>query len=133
MDRIPIFSGSSFEGQAGYARAVAVKHADFTEVFVSGCTGFDYAGMTIEDDVEAQARQCFVNIAAALKPVGAGLEHVVRARYYLTRVEDFARVAPIFLAHFGDAPPAATALVCGLIDPRMRIEIEVDARVARLP
>jgi enamine deaminase RidA (YjgF/YER057c/UK114 family) len=133
MDRIAISSGSSFESQAGYARAVTIKHESFVEVFVSGCTGFDYATMTIAPDVEAQTRQAFANIAAALSQAGAGLEHVVRARYYLTRAEDFPLIAPILGEHFRPAPPAATALICGLIDPRMKIEIEVDARMARLP
>lgn len=119
-----ISSGSLFEKLAGYSRAVV----DGDWIFVSGTTGFDYAAMTIEPDVVAQARQCFRNIAAALAEAGSGLDEVVRAHYYLTDAGDFERVAPVFGEHFATARPAATAVVCGLVDPRMKIEIEVTAR-----
>ena len=131
MLRSSISSGSTFEDLAGYARAAVVEFDAHAEVFVSGCTGFDYATMTIADDVEAQTRQCFVNIAAALEKAGGDLSHMVRIRYYLTEAADFAKVAPIFGEHCRAARPAATALICGLIDPAMKIEIEVDARIPR--
>jgi len=126
-----ISSGSAFEGVAGYSRAFVVDHGSHAEVFVSGCTGFDYASMTISDDVRDQTRQCFVNIASALAEAGADLSHIVRVRYYLTDVADWDRVAPVFGEALGEVRPAATALVCGLVDPRMKIEIEVDARAPR--
>jgi enamine deaminase RidA (YjgF/YER057c/UK114 family) len=97
-------------------------------VHVSGTTGFDYAAMTIDPDAEQQARQCFRNIAAALGQAGCTLDDVVRVRYFLVDAALFDRLAPVFGEHFARARPAATALVCGLIDPRMKIEIEVTAR-----
>lgn len=119
-----ISSGSSFEAIAGYSRAVV----DGDLVYVSGTTGFDYAAMTIENDIVAQAHQCFRNIAAALGATDCTLDDVVRVRYYLTDVTSFEQLAPIFGEYFARARPAATAIVCGLVDARMKIEIEVTAR-----
>lgn len=123
MERRLISSGSSFEAVAGYSRAVV--EGDY--VHVSGTTGFDYAAMTIDPDPVAQCRQCFRNIAAALEQAGCTLDDVMRVHYYLTDAALFERLAPIFGEVFARARPAATALVCGLIDPRMAIEIEVTA------
>ncbi|MFN3565156.1 MAG: RidA family protein [Burkholderiaceae bacterium] len=122
-----ISSGSTFESVAGYSRAVA----DGDTVHVAGTTGFDYAQMRIDDDPVAQCRQCFRNIAAALAEAGCTLDDVVRVRYYLTDAALFELLAPVFGEHLGRARPAATAIVCGLVDSRMRIEIEVTARLAR--
>ena len=124
MTRRLISSGSAFEAQIGYSRAVV----DGEWVFVSGTTGFDYAAMTIDPDVVAQAEQCLANIAAALAEAGCGLEDVVRVRYMLPRVEDFESCWPVLRRAFGQVRPAATMIACGLSDPRMRIEIEVTAR-----
>ena len=124
MDRKLISSGSSFERLAGYSRAVV----DGKWVFVSGTTGFDYAAGTISDDVVEQTHQTFRNIRAALREADAALEHVVRVRVYLADAADFARVAPILGEYFADIRPANTTVVCPLIDPRMKIEIEVTAR-----
>lgn len=118
-----ISSGSSFEAVAGYSRAVV----DDRYVHVSGTTGFDYATMTIDDDVVAQVHRCFANIGAALADAGTSLDRVVRVRYLLVDAADFTRVAPIFGQYFATARPAATAMVVGLVDPRMKIEIEVTA------
>ena len=123
-ERRLISSGSSFEAVAGYSRAVI--EGDY--VHVSGTTGFDYAAMTIDPDPEAQTRQCFRNIAAALEQAGCSLDDVVRVRYFIVDAALFDRLAPIFGEHFATARPAATALVCGLVDTRMKIEIEVTAR-----
>ncbi|MDR3509368.1 MAG: RidA family protein [Caulobacteraceae bacterium] len=131
MDIRRISSGSAFETVAGYSRAVVVEHGAHAEVFVSGCTGFDYSNMTITDDVAEQARQCFVNIALALKEAGGDLSHVVRVRYYFPDSADWDRLAPVFGEVLGAVRPAATALVCGLVDVRMKIEIEADARIPR--
>ncbi|MGL4576455.1 MAG: RidA family protein [Burkholderiaceae bacterium] len=120
-----ISSGSTFESLAGYSRAV-VEHG---LVHVSGTTGFDYAAMTISDDVVAQTHQCFANISAALKQAGASLDDVVRVHYLLTDARDFNTLAPIFGEYFKKARPAATAMIVGLVDPRMQIEIEVTARI----
>jgi 2-iminobutanoate/2-iminopropanoate deaminase len=124
MPRKLISSGSSFERTTGYSRAVV----DGEWVFVSGTTGFDYRTMTIEPGVVAQARQAFRNIEMALAEAGAGLADVVRVHYYLPRAEDWPEAMPVLGEVFGNIRPAATALICGLVDPRMRIEIEVTAR-----
>jgi enamine deaminase RidA (YjgF/YER057c/UK114 family) len=124
MGRKRISSGSSFEAVAGYSRAIV----DGDTVYVAGTTGFDYATMRIDDDPVAQCRQCFRNIAAALAEAGCTLDDVVRVRYYLTEVRLFETLAPIFGEHFARARPAATAIVCGLVDARMKLEIEVTAR-----
>jgi enamine deaminase RidA (YjgF/YER057c/UK114 family) len=123
-DRRLISSGSSFEAVAGYSRAVI--EGDY--VHVAGTTGFDYAAMTIDSDLVAQTHQCFRNIAAALGEAGCSLDDVVRVRYYLTEAAAFERVAPVCGQYFKVARPAATAIVCGLVDARMKIEIEVTAR-----
>ncbi len=127
-----ISSGSAFESLAGYSRAIV----DDEYIHVSGTTGFDYAAMTIADDLVAQTHQCFANIAAALHEAGASFDDVVRARYLLVHADDFETVAPIFGQYFAVARPAATAMIVGLVDARMKIEIEVTARLRpphRLP
>jgi enamine deaminase RidA (YjgF/YER057c/UK114 family) len=122
--RRSIVSGSTFEERIGYARAVV----DGDWVHVSGTTGFDYPTMTIADDVVAQARQCLANIGAALTEAGAEFADVVRVRYLLPDRDDFEPCWPVLRECFGEVRPAATMQVCGLADPRMRIEIEVTAR-----
>ena len=124
MTRRLISSGSTFEAQAAYSRAVV----DGDWIFVSGTTGFDYATMTLADGVVAQAEQCFANIAAALQQAGASLADVVRVTYLLPKVADFEACWPVLRKHFGDVRPAATMLSAALIDPRILIEIEVTAR-----
>jgi enamine deaminase RidA (YjgF/YER057c/UK114 family) len=119
-----ISSGSTFETLAGYSRAVV----DGDDVYVSGTTGFDYATMTIDEDPVVQTRRCFGNIAIALAEAGCTLDDVVRVRYLLTDAAFFEPLAPIFGEYLGTARPAATAIVVGLVDPRMKIEIEVTAR-----
>jgi reactive intermediate/imine deaminase len=123
-DRRLISSGSAFEAVAGYSRAVI----DGDTVYVAGTTGFDYSTMTIDADPVAQTHQCFRNVTAALSQAGCTLDDVVRVRYFLTDGGLFERVAPVFGRYFATARPAATAIVCGLVDPRMQIEIEVTAR-----
>ncbi len=97
-------------------------------MFVSGTTGFDCATMTIVDDAATQARQALANIAAALAHAGAGLADVVRVRYILPDRADFEPCWPALREAFGASPPAATMIMAGLYDPRMRLEIEVTAR-----
>lgn len=124
MTRTLISSGSSFEAQIGYSRAVVV--GDW--VFVSGTTGFDYATMKIADGVVAQAEQCLRNIETALAQAGAGLRDVVRVTYMLPDAAEFPACWPVLRRYFGEIRPAATMIAVGLADPRMRIEIEVTAR-----
>jgi enamine deaminase RidA (YjgF/YER057c/UK114 family) len=123
MNRQWITSGSTFEAQIGYSRAVVV--GDW--VFVSGTTGFDYATMTISDDVVTQAEQCLQNIAKALAEAGCTLDDVVRVNYVLPDGADFEPCWPVLRQHFGKAKPAAMVITAGLLDPRMKIEIEVTA------
>jgi len=123
-----ISSGSRFEAAAGYSRAVV----DGEWIFVAGTTGFDYAAMTIAEDPAEQARQVFRNIEKALGEAGAGLADIVRVRYYVPNIGDWPTIAPVLGEVLGTIRPAATALVCGLVDPRMKIEIEVTARRRQL-
>ena len=124
MARRLISSGSAFEAEIGYSRAVV----DGDWVFVSGTTGFDYSAMTIVDDVAGQCEQCLANIAAALAQAGAGLADVVRVHYVLPDRADFPACWPVLKKHFGEVRPAAMMIQAGLLDPRMKIEIEVTAR-----
>lgn len=123
MTRQLISSGSTFEAEIGYSRAVRQD----PWVFVSGTTGFDYATMTIADSVEAQAEQCLINIAAALKAADATLQDVVRVTYVLPDAADFPKCWPVLQKYLGNVRPAAMMISAGLADPRMRIEIEVTA------
>jgi enamine deaminase RidA (YjgF/YER057c/UK114 family) len=118
-----ISSGSTFEADIGYSRAVVA--GDW--VFVSGTTGFDYARMTIADDIAAQTEQCFANIAAALGAAGSSLADVVRVHYIVPEAGSFPQCWPVLRRHFGDIRPAATMFEAKLADPRMKIEIEVTA------
>lgn len=123
MTRRLISSGSTFEADIGYSRAVV----DGEWVFVSGTTGFDYGTMAIPEGVAAQAEQCLKNIEAALREAGAGMADVVRVTYVLPRAEDFPETWPVLKKYFGEVRPAAMMISAGLADPRMKIEIEVTA------
>ena len=123
MNRYLISSGSVFEEQMGYSRAVV----DGNWVFVSGTTGFDYATMTISDNVAEQAEQCLKNIQSALQEANASLEDVVRVMYILPDAKDFPACWPILRQYFGTIRPAATMIAAGLADPKMKIEIQVTA------
>jgi len=123
MTRKLISSGSTFENDIGYSRAVVA--GDW--VFVSGCTGYDYARMTMSDDLLEQAEQCFRNIESALKQAGASLKDVVRVTYILPDASQFQKCWPVLRKHFGDIRPACTMISAGLAQPSMKIEIEVTA------
>jgi enamine deaminase RidA (YjgF/YER057c/UK114 family) len=127
MARRLISSGSTFEKSIGYSRAVV----DGDWVFVSGTTGFDYSNMTIQDDAVAQCEQALKNIAAALKQADSGFSDVVRVHYLMTSAADFERCWPAMGKAFGEVRPAATMMVVGLADSRMKIEIEVTALVRK--
>ena len=123
MSRQLISSGSTFEQEIGYSRAVV--EGDW--ILVSGTTGFDYSRMIISDDLLEQAEQCFKNIEAALNEAGSSLRDIVRVTYVLPVAEDFPKCWPIFRKYLGETRPAAMMISAGLSDPRMRIEIQVTA------
>jgi len=125
MSRRLISSGSTFEAEIGYSRAVV----DGNWVFVSGTTGFDYRTMTIPEGLSEQTEQCLRNIQAALSEAGATLADVVRVTYVLPKAEEFRECWPVLRRYFGEIRPAAMMISAGLADPRMRIEIEVTARI----
>jgi enamine deaminase RidA (YjgF/YER057c/UK114 family) len=118
-----ISTGSPFEENVAYSRAVV----DGRWVFVAGTTGFDYAAMTISDDVVEQAEQCFCNLQAVLEQAGSSLKDVVRVLYILPDRKDFEPIWPVLRKYFGDIRPTNTVIFAGLADPRMRVEIEVTA------
>jgi enamine deaminase RidA (YjgF/YER057c/UK114 family) len=124
MARRLISSGSTFEKEIGYSRAVV----DGEWVFVSGTTGFDYKSMTISNDIAEQAEQCLRNIQAALTEAGANLRDVVRANYVVPDASEFRECWPVLRKYFGEIRPASMMISAGLADPRIRIEIEVTAR-----
>jgi enamine deaminase RidA (YjgF/YER057c/UK114 family) len=124
MTRQLISSGSQFEHDIGYSRAVV----DGEWVFVSGTTGFDYATMTISDNLLDQTEQCLKNIQTALRQAGAELADIVRVTYLVPNAARFSECWPILRKYLGEVRPAATMISAGLADPRMQIEIEVTAR-----
>lgn len=123
MTRHLISSGSTFEQEIGYSRAVVV--GDW--VFVSGTTGFDYSNMSIAEGLLEQTEQCLKNIASALQQAGASLADVVRVTYVLPNGAEFPECWPVLRKYFGEIRPAAMMISADLADPRMRIEIEVTA------
>jgi enamine deaminase RidA (YjgF/YER057c/UK114 family) len=125
MTRRLISSGSQFERDIGYSRAVV----DGEWIFVSGTTGFDYESMSISDSLLEQTEQSLKNIQAALRQAGADLKDVVRVTYILPKGERFSDCWPVLRKYFGAIRPAATMICAGLADPRMQIEIEVTARM----
>lgn len=128
MTRRLISSGSTFEAQIGYSRAVV----DGEWIFVSGTTGFDYTTMTLPEGLLDQTERALRNIESALQQAGAGLRDVVRVTYILPDAAEFQQCWPVLRRYFGEIRPAATMLSAGLADPRMRIEIEVTA-LKRVP
>ena len=124
MTRTLISSGSKFEAEIGYSRAVV----DGDWMWVSGTTGFDYDTMTISDDVAEQAAQTFWNIQSAMARAGFSLDDVVRVNYILPDAADFEACWPVMRQYLGAVRPAATMIVAGLADPRMKIEIEVTGK-----
>ena len=123
MARKLISSGSTFEAQIGYSRAVVA--GDW--VFVSGTTGFDYSTMSIADGLLEQTEQCLKNIESALRQADASLQDVVRVTYVLPKGSEFEQCWPVLRKYFGEVRPAAMMISAGLADPRMKIDIEVTA------
>lgn len=123
MSRVLISSGSPFEKQVGYSRAVV--QGDWC--FVAGTTGYDPETRVMPDDVGDQTRNALLVIGRALAEAGLALADVVRATYYITDASHWDMIGPALGDAFGDIRPAATCLVIGLIRPEMKIEIEVTA------
>ena len=125
MSRKLISSGSEFENEIGYSRAVV----DGDYVFVSGTTGYDYQNMIISENIVEQADQCFVNIQLALEEAGSSISNIVRVNYILTDRDEFEACWPIFKKWLGDVRPAATMIEARLLKDEMKIEIQVTARI----
>lgn len=123
-ERRLISSGSKFEEEIGYSRAVVVGD----DIWVSGTTGYDYATMTIAPGVAAQCDQTFRNIAAALAQADATLDDVVRVTFIVPNRADWEPCWPVVKKYFGKARPASTLIHAGLQTDAMKIEIEVTAR-----
>ena len=121
MERRLIGSGSTFEEQIGYSRAVVA--GDW--VFVSGTTGFDYATMTIDDDIAVQTEQCLKNVEAILKAAGSGLQHVLRCGVFLIDISEFARMNAVYARMFGDHRPARTTIQAAAL-PSEGLRVEID-------
>ncbi|MFC7552539.1 RidA family protein [Pseudoroseomonas wenyumeiae] len=127
MERRRISSGSRFEEEIGYSRAVV----DGDDIFVSGTTGYDYTTMTLAEGMVAQCERCFANIDAALREAGATMDDVVRVTYIVPDRAEWPACWPVTRKWLGRARPAATLLVAGLMDEAMKIEIQVTARRSR--
>lgn len=123
MSRTLISSGSPFEKQVGYSRALV--QGDWC--FVAGTTGYDPETRAMPDDVRDQARNALTVIERALGEGGFALADVVRATYYITDAAYWDAIGPVLGAAFGEIRPAASCLVLGLVKPEMKIEIEVTA------
>ncbi len=119
-----ISSGSVFENEIGYSRAIV----DGDWIFVSGTTGYDYETMMISDDVVEQTEKCIKNIMAALKQADSTLADIVRVLYILPQADDFEKCWPVLRKYFGEIRPSATMISAGLADPGMKIEIQVTAK-----
>ena len=128
MSRRLISSGSPFEKDYGYSRAVV--EGDF--IFVSGTTGYDYATMTLPEDVVDQARNIAKTVAEVLKEAGATLADVVRLQTFVTNPAYSEPVLKVQGEIYGEIRPAAAIyVVSGLLKPEMKVEIEVTARLRR--
>lgn len=123
MTRKLISSGSSFEKEIGYSRAVIQDNW----VFISGTTGYNYNTMTIADDVVEQTEQCMQNIGTVLTEAGGSFEDIVRITYILPNSAEFEKCWPTLKKYLGEIRPAATMFSAGLADPKMKIEIQVTA------
>lgn len=120
-----ISTGSPFEAQIGYSRAVVADGW----VFVAGTTGYDYATMTMPDGIADQCRNALATISKALEDAGSGLDHVVRVNYIVSDPAEWPACWPITCAAFARALPAATMISAQLQNSEMKIEIEVTARL----
>jgi enamine deaminase RidA (YjgF/YER057c/UK114 family) len=127
-DRHPISSGSPFERVYGYSRAYV--YGD--EVVIAGTTGYDYAKMTMPDDIAEQTRNIYATFAEVMKEAGGEVADIVRLRTFVT---DAAYCEPVLKVQgevFAAIRPAATiVVVSALLKPEMKVEIEAEARLRR--
>ena len=123
MSRRRISTGSPLEAKFGYSRAVV--QGDWC--FVAGTTGYNYETMEMPEDALEQAEAALTTIRLTLEEAGFALADIVRARYYLPDAQDRFAIANALEAAFGDVRPAGTMVIAGLIDPKMKVEIEVTA------
>ncbi len=123
MTRERITTGSPFEEAFGYSRAVV--QGDWC--FVAGTTGYDYAAMVLPEGAAEQAENCLATIAKTLEQAGFSMKDVVRARYYVSDMAHWEAAAPVVKRWMDEARPAATLVKAELLDPSMKIEIEVTA------
>ena len=123
MTKKKISSGSTFEAEIGYSRAIVQDNW----VFVSGTTGYDYKTMTISDDIIIQTEQCILNIIETLEKADSNLNDIVRIQYILPNSKEFEKCWPTLKKYFGQIRPAATMISAGLANSKMKIEIEVTA------
>ncbi len=118
-------SGSPYENTVGFSRAL--RHG--RHVAVSGTAPIWPDGHVVLD-ATAQARRCWEIALAALAELGGRPEDVVRTRHYLTSVDDVEAVSGVHGEYFGSIRPASTiVIVSGLVDPRWKVEVELDAFV----
>ena len=123
MERQRVSSGSPYEPKVGISRAVRAGD----RVWVSG-TAPIWPDGSCDPDPEVQARRCFEIIVEALRELGAGAEHVVRTRIFITSAEDADAIAAAHAAVFGEVRPVSTmVVVTGFLDPRWKVEIEAEA------
>lgn len=127
MTRHRVSSGSPFEAEIGYSRAVVQTLPGQRWCFVSGTTGYDYATMSMPDSPAEQMRNAIATIEKAMQQAGFHLSDTVRARYYVTDRAYVDEIKPVLGAAFADVRPAATMVIADLMTPEMKIEIEVDA------
>lgn len=113
------------EGEKTYAMSRAVVQGDWC--FVSGTVGYDYSKDELPESAAQQAQNTFTNIMTALKAAEFELGHTIRVQYTVSDRKYVKEVLPIIQKHFGNILPAATMVVAGLIDEKMKIEIEVTA------
>jgi enamine deaminase RidA (YjgF/YER057c/UK114 family) len=123
MERKLISTDSIFEKEVAFSRAVLVDKT----VYVSGCTGYNYATTTISDDMIEQTEQTFKNIEFALNQAGATLKDVVRVHYILADPTEFEKCWPTIRKYFGEIRPACTAFCAKMTSEKIKIEIEVTA------
>ena len=127
MSRRLISTGSPFELEIGYSRAVVQETPIGNFAWVAGTTGYDYTAMRMPDDPAEQARNALKSVRAALAEADMSLKDVVRVRYYLTHEALVEEVVPVLGEVFGGIRPAATMVIADLMKPEMLIEIEADA------